>query len=80
MMLLGGVMFGASQVQASTIAEEAPAAQLEAMVEQEQGPVQCLAEVVTRGEQMEGHYSPETLDRILQIEIEKCFNGTHSSL
>lgn len=79
-MLLGGVIFGASQVQASTIAEEVPVAQMEAMVEEGQGLIQCLAEVVTRVEQMEGSYSPETLDRILQMEIEKYFNATHSLL
>ncbi|MGJ1227219.1 hypothetical protein [Sphingobacterium siyangense] len=53
---------------------------MEGMVEEEQGPIQCLAEVVTRVEKMEGRYSPETLDKILEMEIEKCFNGTHSSL
>lgn len=79
-MLLGGVIFGASQVQASTIAEEVPVAQMEVLVEQEQGPVQCLAGVVIRGEQMEGHYPADVLDKILQMEIEKCFNSTHSSL
>jgi hypothetical protein len=78
-MLLGGVIFGASQVQASTIAEEAPVAQAQTMVE-DQGPIKCMVEVVIRGEEMAGHYSPETLDKILEMEIEKCFNGTHSSL
>ncbi|MFU1856528.1 hypothetical protein ACK8HY_05865 [Sphingobacterium sp. NGMCC 1.201703] len=79
MMLLGGVIFGASQVKASTIAEEAPIVQSEAMVEQE-GPIQCLVEVAIRGEQMEGHYPSDVLDRILEMEMEKCLNGTHSSL
>lgn len=79
-LLLGGVIFGGSQVQASAIAEEAQLALSAAMVEEEQGPIQCLAEVVTRVEQMEGRYSPETLDRILQMEIEKYFNATHSLL
>jgi hypothetical protein len=78
MMLLGGVIFGASQVQASTIAEEAPAAQLEAMVEQD-SPVPCLVGVAIRGEQMQGHYPDDVLDRILEIEMEKCFEGTHST-
>ena len=53
---------------------------MEAMVEEEGGPIQCLAEVVTRVEQMEERHSPETLDRILQMEIEKYFNATHSLL
>ena len=77
-MLLGGVIFGASQVQASTIAEEVPVAQMEAMVEQD-SPVPCLVGVAIRGEQMEGHYSDEALDKILKMEMEKCFNGTHST-
>lgn len=79
MMLLGGVIFGVNQAHASTIAEEAPVKQEQAMVEQE-GPVQCLVEVAIRGEQMVGSYPPKVLDDILQMEMEKCLNGTHSSL
>ncbi len=77
-MLLGGVIIGASQVQASTIVEEAPVAQLEAMVDQV-SPAPCLVGGVIRGEQMEGHYPPEALDKILKMEMKKCFQGTHST-
>ncbi|MGX9249123.1 hypothetical protein [Sphingobacterium multivorum] len=78
MMLLGGVIFGFNHAQASTIAEEVPVAQMEAMVEQD-GPVPCLLGVVIRGEQMQGHYPDDVLDRILEIEMQKCFEGTHST-
>ncbi len=51
---------------------------MEAMVEQD-SPVPCLLGVVIRGEQMQGHYPDDVLDRILEIEMQKCFEGTHST-
>ncbi len=78
MMLLGGAIFGVNQAHASTIAEEVPVKQEEAMLE---GPeITCLVEVTIRGEQMVGSYPPKVLDDILLMEMEKCLNGTHSSL
>lgn len=92
MMLLGGVIFGASQVQASTIAEEAPikhenvlieetpTKQENALVEAQDPRVICVLQVLIRGDQMVGAYPQDVLDDILQIEMEKCADGTHSSL
>ncbi|TWI14922.1 hypothetical protein IQ31_05217 [Sphingobacterium siyangense] len=46
-----------------------------------EGPeITCLVEVTIRGEQMVGSYPPKVLDDILLMEMEKCLNGTHSSL
>lgn len=78
-MLLGGIIFGFNQVQASTIADEAPALQ-EKITMNEDPRVTCMVEVAIRAEEMEGAYSPETLHRIVTTEMEKCADGTHSSL
>ncbi|WP_159732432.1 hypothetical protein [Sphingobacterium sp. 18053] len=92
MMLLGGVIFGASQVQASTIADETPikhenvlieetsTKQENALLEAQDPRVICVIQVLIRRNQMVGAYPQDVLDDILQIEMEKCADGTHSSL
>ncbi|WP_286753997.1 MULTISPECIES: hypothetical protein [Sphingobacterium] len=92
MMLLGGVIFGFNHAQASTIAEEAPikhenvlveetsTKQENTMVEAQDPRVICVIQVLIRGSQMVGAYPQDVLDDILQIEMEKCADGTHSSL
>jgi len=79
-MLLGGVIFGACQANASTIAEETPVVQEKVMPPTRDPRVTCMIEVLIRSEAMEGHYSPETIDRIVDTEMGKCADGTHSSL
>lgn len=78
-MLLGSVIFGVSQANASTIADETISQDKMEMVN-EDPRVQCVIDVLVRGREMEGVYSQETLDRILQTEMEKCADGSHSTL
>ncbi|GEM_PF-5916214 len=84
-MLPSGIIFGGSQVKASTVPEEVPVAQMEAIVEEEHGPIQCLAEIVTRVEQMEDVIHLRLLTVFYKWKLKNilmppilCFNKIHS--